>query len=64
MIPDTAISVHGFKVEGRDRTVRWNDVAHCSVGFRTSPDTHYNNPPDNVVLVDDSGAEAGHFRRA
>ena len=31
---------------------------------RSSADTHYNNPPDNVMLVDDSGAEAGRFMRA
>jgi len=66
MIPVTPISVHGFgKVEGRDRTVRWNDAAHSSVNFRASSgDTHYNNPPDNVMLVDDSGAETGRFMRA
>ena len=60
------ISVHGFgPVEGLDRTVRWNDSVHDSVAFRaTSSDTHYNNPPANVMLVDDSGADVGRFMRA
>jgi uncharacterized protein (DUF2235 family) len=64
MSPNTNISVHGLAVEGRDRTVRWNDVAHQSVSFRSASDMHYNNPPDNVELVDDSGNDAGRFRRA
>jgi hypothetical protein len=59
------ISVHGFgKIEGRDRAVRWNDVVHSSVRYRpTDSNTHYNNPPENVVLVDDEGNEAGKFKR-
>jgi hypothetical protein len=60
------ISVHGFgKVEGRDRVVRWNDVVHESVAFRASGSgSHHNNPPENLVLVNDLGAEVGRFRRA
>lgn len=59
------ISVHGFgKVEGRDRAVRWNDVVHSSVRYRpTDSNTHYNNPPENVGLVDDEGKEVGKFKR-
>ena len=66
MILDTPISVHGFgKVEGRDRTVAGTTWRTARVAFRaSSPDTHYNNPPDNVMLVDDSGAEAGRFVRS
>jgi uncharacterized protein (DUF2235 family) len=58
------ISVHGFGlIEGRDRTVRWNDVVHSSVAFRPSDHTtHYNNPPANVEMVDDAGAEVGRFQ--
>jgi uncharacterized protein (DUF2235 family) len=66
MRPDADISVHGFgPIEGRDRIVRWNDVAHRSVSFRRSDKgTHYNNPPDNLELVDDDGVEVGRFKRA
>jgi uncharacterized protein (DUF2235 family) len=65
MRPDTTISTHGFTVEGRDRVVRWNDQAHQSVTFRASAGgSHYNNPPENVALIDDLGAEVGRFRRA
>jgi uncharacterized protein (DUF2235 family) len=57
------ISHHGFgPVEGRDRTVRWNDSVHSSVSFRPSDAvTHHNNPPANLVVVDDDGREVGHF---
>ncbi len=57
------ISVHGFGlVEGRDRTVRWNDVVHSSVSFRPNDHmTHYNNPPANLAMVDDDGMEVGRF---
>ena len=60
----TNISTHGFGlIEGRDRTVRWNDVAHSSVSFRASDGmTHYNNPPANVALVDDQGRQTGLFQ--
>ena len=63
--PADQISVHGIGlIEGRDRTVRWNDVAHASVAYRvSSAQTHHNNPPDNVVLVDDEGKEVGKFKR-
>lgn len=60
------ISIHGFGlIEGRDRVVRWNDVAHESVTFRSSDSqTHYNNPPDNLMLVNDDHIEVGTFKRA
>lgn len=60
---DAKISVHGFgPIEGRDRTVRWNDVVHSSVRFRPSDGgTHHNNPPANLVRVDDDGKEVGKF---
>ena len=63
--PLAAISHHGFGlVEGRDRTVRWNDAVHSSVSFRpTDSLTHHNNPPANLAVVDDEGREAGHFVR-
>jgi len=49
-------------VEGRNRSVRWNDVVHSSVSFRPSdPMTRYNNPPANLVVVDDAGNATGHF---
>jgi uncharacterized protein (DUF2235 family) len=59
------ISTHGFgMVEGRDRSVRWNDVVHSSVSFRPSDSmTHHNNPPANVLLIDDEGHETGRFAR-
>ena len=59
----TNISTHGLGlVEGRDRKVRWNDVVHSSVSFRTSdPMTHYNNPPANLLVVDDAGNQTGRF---
>ena len=58
------ISHHGFGlVEGRDRTVRWNDVVHSSVSFRPSDAmTHHNNPPANLALVDDDGRQIGLFQ--
>jgi uncharacterized protein (DUF2235 family) len=63
MIKEHAISVHGFgPIEGRDRTVRWNDVVHSSVSFRPSDQmTHYNNPPANLAVVDDAGTPIGRF---
>ena len=59
-----AISVHGLGlIEGRDRTVRWNDVVHSSVSLRPSDHmTHHNNPPANVAIVDDEGVETGRFQ--
>ncbi len=58
------ISTHGVGlVEGRDRAVRWNDIVHSSVAFRPSDSmTHHNNPPANVVVVDDTGTQTGHFQ--
>jgi hypothetical protein len=58
------ISHYGFGlIEGRDRTVRWNDVVHSSVSFRPSDAmTHYNNPPGNLVLVDHDGRQSGLFQ--
>ena len=63
MAPPTLISVHGFGlIEGRDRAVRWNDMVHSSVGFRRSDAmTHHNNPPANIVLVNDAGLQVGKF---
>ena len=62
--PLASISHHGFGlIEGRDRTVRWNDVVHSSVVFRPSDAmTHHNNPPANLAVVDDDGREAGRFQ--
>jgi pimeloyl-ACP methyl ester carboxylesterase len=64
MNPLANISHHGFGlVEGRDRTVRWNDIVHSSVSFRPSDAmTHYNNPPANLVVVDDAGRQTGNFQ--
>lgn len=64
MTPTATISHHGFGlVEGRDRTVRWNDVVHSSVSFRPSDAmTHHNNPPANLAVVDDDGRETGRFQ--
>jgi uncharacterized protein (DUF2235 family) len=58
-----ATSHHDFgSVDGRDRSVRWNDVVHSSVSFRLGDQmTHYNNPPANLVVVDDAGSAVGHF---
>jgi hypothetical protein len=66
MADKTSTSVHGFgPIEGRPRVVRWNDSVHASVGFRPSgAGFTYNNPPDNVALVDDAGKETGLFKRA
>jgi uncharacterized protein (DUF2235 family) len=63
MDPRAPISVHGFGlIEGRDRTVRWNDTVHSSVSFRPSDQlTHHNNPPANIAVVDDAGAQIGRF---
>jgi len=62
--PMAPISVHGLGlVEGRDRVVRWNDRVHSSVNFRVSDaGTHYNNPPANVALMNDLGAQTGTFQ--
>jgi uncharacterized protein (DUF2235 family) len=63
MHKETPISVHGFGlIEGRDRKVRWNDTVHSSVAFRPSDQmTHYNNPPANLAVVNDAGAQIGKF---
>ena len=55
--------MHGFGlIEGRDRKVRWNDTVHSSVAFRPSDQmTHYNNPPANLAVVNDAGAQIGKF---
>lgn len=64
MHADAKISTHGFgAIDGRTRAVRWNDVAHSSVSFRASDAmTRYNNPPANLVLVDDEGKNVGRFQ--
>ena len=58
------VSTHGVGlIEGRDRTVRWNDVVHSSVSFRPSDAmTHYNNPPANLIVIDDHGHQTGLFQ--
>jgi uncharacterized protein (DUF2235 family) len=66
MRPTVPISVHGFGlVEGKDRKVRWNDQVHSSVSYRPSDaGTHYNNPPANIVVLNDAGVETGTFQVA
>lgn len=62
--PLAQTSHHGFgMVDGRRRAVRWNDLVHASVSFRTSDATNeYNNPPANLAVVDDDGRETGRFQ--
>jgi Uncharacterized alpha/beta hydrolase domain (DUF2235) len=61
--PATPISTHSYDlIKTRFRTVRWNDQAHATVAPRAdSGNRQHNNPPRNLVLVNDHGLETGRF---